>query len=78
MIKIERAVNGWILTTEEQYVDDGGSFERKHVFSYWDDAEREDEIKAFIEMLYTINDEMGISYSKYEDYNLKIECEKFK
>jgi hypothetical protein len=77
MIKIEQAQNGWILTDEYKN-DEGDVVEEKQVFSYDDecDESRKNEIEAFKDLLWSVNQIVGVLYSKHEAYNLNIECEK--
>jgi hypothetical protein len=79
MIKIEQAQNGWILTDEYKN-DEGDVIEEKQVFSYDDECERDEarknEVEAFTQLLWSLNEKVGVLYSKHEAYNLSIECEK--
>lgn len=80
MIKIEQATNGWILIDE--YEDDEGKIiEQKTVFSFDDDPElekaRKNEVEAFKDLLWTLNEQVGVPYSKHKAYNISIECEKY-
>lgn len=78
-INIETASNGWILIDEYEN-DSGEMIEEKLVFSYDDecseDEARKNKILSFMELLYAINEKMGISYSKHKPFNLNIELEK--
>ncbi len=80
MIKIETAKNGWILIDEYEN-SEGEKIEEKLVFSCDDECEedeaRKNEVEAFKDLLWTLNEKVGVLYSKHKAYNLSIECEKY-
>ena len=81
MLKIELASNGWILINEFED-EEGRKVERKTLFSYDgdfdDDEARKKDLEALIELLWSINEEIGIAYSKHQKYNLNISIEENK
>ena len=79
MIKIERASNGWILSIDREY-DEGGKYVDKMVFSYGgdeygSDEDRKEVLEKLVEMFWTINEEVGVLYSKHQKHNIQIKVE---
>jgi len=73
-IKIEEVQNGWILYYYDTYTNDDGREglrEKKIVFSY-DDGE-ENKLEKLRELLWQVNDFIGVLPSKHNEKNLNIE-----
>lgn len=73
-IEIEQTDNGWILTYWSEYEDTGLPYSSKKVFSYDEsiDAEK-NELLALKKMLWEVNEQIGVLYSKHNKYNINIE-----
>jgi hypothetical protein len=66
MIKINSALNGWILET-----DSHGETPETYVFSHNDCEEQE--IKAFAQLLNTIRDLIAPSTSRYSEHRIYVD-----
>lgn len=75
-INIEEVDNGWILTYFVEYEDDENELhERKVVYSYNDEDDGKDKIRALTELYWEINEHIGVKYSKHNDYNILIKID---
>jgi hypothetical protein len=69
---IKEISNGWLL-----HFNDAEDIPRTLAFSYEEEANREEQCKAFQSLLWELSNNTFI-YSKHEECNVKIEIEKIK
>ena len=70
-IEIEKVENGWILTYYDEYEDTGLPYSKKILFSYQDEDGNQ-ELEALKNMLWEVNEKVGIIPSKHKDKNINI------
>lgn len=68
-LKLIMALNGWII----EYQEDESEPVKRQVFSYADSFDDEEEVKAFAQLLWSLNDLIGPSTSRYSKARVYIE-----
>lgn len=69
-ITIEMAANGWLITTDTGFAEDRPDL---YVYSHVDDFDDTDEVKAFAQVLWRVNDLIGPTTSRYSKARIYVE-----
>ena len=69
-ITIEMAANGWLIRTQSDFPED---MPETLVYSYADSFNDTDEVKAFAEVLWRINDLIGPTTSRHSKARVYVE-----
>ena len=69
-ITIEMAANGWLITTDTGFKEDRPDL---YVYSRADSFDDTDEVKAFAQVLWRVNDLIGPSTGRYSKARIYVE-----
>ena len=69
-VTIETAVNGWLIRTQSDFSED---MPELYVYSHSDSTHHTDEVKAFAEVLWRINDLIGPTTSRHSVARIYVE-----
>jgi len=69
-ITIEMAANGWLIRTQSDFPED---MPETFVYSHADSFDDTDEVKAFAQVLWRVNDLIGPTTSRYSKARIYVE-----
>lgn len=71
-LTIETAANGWLIRKEPDEIDDRSEL---HVYSFTDSQYDVEEVKAFAQVLWCLNDLIGPSTSRYSPARIYVKVQ---